>query len=211
MRILNLDLDFFLQQRATDRTGKGRLSADYTPWSELQVRDFLTKNCGLSTSARVRGGLVTEHHELFDTWKQLIDAGIIQIPFELTHVDAHADMGMGDASCGYIMGELVHHDWALRTTPRRGGHDGLLAGNFLSFAIACRWISSITYVYHPCRFRENLGKHDIPDDLFKASDWECGTIQLRQLPRAYWGGHATSCGISIARIRAGGSHTSRGL
>ena len=115
----------------------------------------------------------------------MIDSGQLRVPFHLTHVDSHADMGMGmgDASSGYIMGELLHQNSSDRTNPQRGGHEGLLEGNFISFAVACGWISSIDYVHHPQLFAQNCELHDIPDCLFRDDNPRCGVIQLKKLPR----------------------------
>ncbi len=118
----------------------------------------------------------------------MIASDQLRIPFHLTHVDSHADMGMGDASSGYIMAELLHRN--LRPThPKRDGHDGLLEGNFISFALACQWISSIDYVHHPRMLKQNCGLHDIPNCLFRDNDPNCGVIQLKKLPSESYPSH----------------------
>lgn len=74
-----------------------------------KVKDFLTKQCGLIEGQRLPGAIVTFHHEMFGRWGQLIATERMTVPFQVIHVDSHADMGMGDASAGYIMGELLLH------------------------------------------------------------------------------------------------------
>jgi hypothetical protein len=37
----------------------------------------------------------------------MIEQKIIKVPFELVHIDAHADLGLGDYSYKYIMIELL--------------------------------------------------------------------------------------------------------
>lgn len=80
------------------------------------------------------------------------------------------------------MGELLHNDLSARLSPKIGGNDGLLEGNYISFAIACRWIEAITYVHHPSVPQENLGIHDIPNCLFRNNDPHCGVIEFKKLP-----------------------------
>lgn len=184
MNILDIDLDFFLEPRPTRRAKNDRLSPwEFHPWSRHRVDDYLSTRCNLSKERRLPGAVVTYHHELFDRWKSLITSGRLRVPFHLTHIDAHADMGMGDASCGYIMGELLHHDPRDRVDPKRGGHEGLLESNFISFAVACRWIERITYVHHLGPRYNKMGIPDISPCLFRDNDPRSGVIQLKKLPR----------------------------
>ena len=181
--VLDIDLDFFLDNIANCREGDERLPSDeYNPWPADSVRTFLTRQCGLTTP--LPGAVVTEHHELFDVWTSLIDAGRLSIPFNLIHVDAHADMGMGDGGYSYLCCELLHCGMNERRNPRRD-RSGLTAGNYILFAIACRWISSITYVHHPGL---RLNPHDIIDVAFKDNDPNCGIIQLKRFPQEYFRG-----------------------
>jgi hypothetical protein len=183
VNVLDIDLDFFVDPRPHRRANGDRLSeTEYHPWPPCSVEEYLTQRCNLRKDSPLPGAVVTCHHELFDQWKCLIDSGDLAAPFHLTHVDSHADMGMGDASSGYIMQELLRRDPNERDEPKRDGHNGLLEGNFVSFAIACRWISSIVYVHHPQLFAQNCRLHDIPNCLFRNNDPRCGVLQLKQLP-----------------------------
>jgi hypothetical protein len=193
VNVLDIDLDFFLKPRPTRREKDGRPSAsEYQPWSPAEVEAYLTKRCNLRKRYRLPGAVVTYHHQVFDRWKSLIHSGHLQVPFHLTHIDSHADMGMGDGSAGYIQGELLHCDPTKRHDPKRGDVDGLLEGNFISFAVACRWIERITYVTHPALRQENVGKLDIPDCLFRNNDPDGGVIQLKKLP--------TECRNAVRRL-----------
>ena len=192
MNVLDIDIDAFLDPRPKRRANDDRLSStEYRPWARRDVKNFLADRCILHDPKP--GDIVTYHHELFDRWNSMIASGQLRVPFHLTHVDSHADMGMGDASSSYIMGELLHQNPKDRNNPKRGGHDGLLEGNFISFAVACGWISSIDYVHHPQLFAQNCGLHDIPDCLFRDNDPKCGVIQLKQLP--------PDCRQSIRRLQ----------
>lgn len=185
MNVLDIDLDFFLHQRVADSVRHGRPSSeDIDAWTPNAVERFLERQCGLDARMPVAGCVVTEHHELFDIWKRLIENRELTTPFNLVHVDAHADMGMGfgDTSAKYIMGELLHKDVSQRTSPKCGNRDGLRPGNYLVFAMACRWVGSFTYVHHPHVPRENIGIHDIPNIYFKECDPHGDRLQLKALP-----------------------------
>lgn len=146
MRVLDLDLDFFLDHIAHFKVEDGsRLDdAEYIPWTEVEVRDFLENRCKLSTGKQVRGRFVTHHDEAFLFWRDLILAGKLTKPFELVHVDAHSDTGVGDTSNLYIMTELLQQEPIHRINSKK-----LNAGNYVSHAIACRWVQNLTFVLHP--------------------------------------------------------------
>ncbi|MHA1130923.1 MAG: UPF0489 family protein [Candidatus Helarchaeota archaeon] len=176
--MLDLDLDFFLDNTTYSRRLKGRLSGNrYHPWTERQVRDFLEKRCGLSTTRKIQGRLVEDHHEAFYFWKELIDSKMLKIPFEVTHVDAHADLGTGDGTWKYIMGELLHLPVDERANPRSGHHHNLHEGNYLAFALACRWISRLTFVLH------SLWRYDLVVYYFKDFYIPTGILQLKKYPK----------------------------
>jgi hypothetical protein len=120
---------------------------------------------------------------MYDIWNRLIVGGTLRTPFSLTHVDSHADLGLGDPSYVYIMCELLHADVSLRNNPKRDGAYGLSEGNYVSFALACRWISEFKYVQHPStRSSNHGGLPDIGDSFFEDNDPERDTIQLKVYP-----------------------------
>jgi hypothetical protein len=144
-RVLDLDLDAFVygsgHWRAADAP---RLdSEDFCSWEMEKVMSFLELNCGLSQPLP---GYAVEHHgELFFRWRDAIDAGLLVPPFEVVHVDAHADVGLGDYGYMYLLTELLQEPVDSRRNPRTGD-DALSDGNYLNFAIANRWISKLLYV-----------------------------------------------------------------
>jgi len=92
--------------------------------------------------------VAVEHHgEVFRRWRSAIRHGFLPVPFHVTHVDAHADLGLGDAGYVSLVTELLH-----REVEERAGDEedpaGLGGGNLLAFAIACRWISELDYVHN---------------------------------------------------------------
>lgn len=150
MKILDIDLDFFLSEIAHFVDGDRLNEADgFLPWGETKVRRFLEINCGLKQNEPVKGCFFVKHHEVFNFWRKLIFEGQLEIPFEVIHVDAHADLGLGDSSWSYITGELLHKPVQERIFPKVGGWDGLGEGNYLAFSLACRWIKRLKYIHHP--------------------------------------------------------------
>lgn len=157
MRVLDIDLDFFVEGRVHFvPPGANRLdAADYPPWAVDDALTFLERQCGLTQALP---GWATEHHaEVFERWRDAIALGILAPPFSVTHVDAHADLGLGDAAYTYVMTELLWEPAKDRTNPLRGGDCGLADGNWLVFAVACRWLSDLTYVH--------VGDDEDPGDL----------------------------------------------
>jgi hypothetical protein len=159
---LNLDLDAFLTDVAHWVSGDERRDADfYKPWSETELRAFLEKQCHLTPLRRIPGRFVVHHDGAFDYWKELVEKHRTQI--DLIHVDAHADLGLGDASWFHIVSELLHLPPDQRGNPPRGSRY-LNAGSYIAYALAARWIASMTYVYHP------EAGDDLPSIYFENND-----------------------------------------
>lgn len=156
-RVLDLDLDFFLDGTAHGRpVGSGRLDpAKFRPWSTDDALAFLTDRCKLTDS--LPGFVVENHGELFQLFGTSIAAGRLVLPLSVTHVDAHADLGIGGGAYINLMTELLF-------LPVEGRFDAALGlvddGNWIAFAIACRWLSDLALV------RNELDGRDRPGDLF---------------------------------------------
>lgn len=151
MRVLDLDLDFFLEQDLVPRNKSGRLpDNNYKPWSVEDVKNFLDNDCGLK-GKRISGRIVVNHQEALLFWEELVSSGTLRYPFEVVHVDSHADMGQGfqvDALY-YISNQLLH-----LPVDRRMMYDKSLLneGNYIAFALALRLISQLTYITHPMHY-----------------------------------------------------------
>jgi hypothetical protein len=160
MRVLDLDLDFFLRERGhwMDGSEERPNTEEYPPWPPDLVMTFLTQQCRLD---RPRPGFVVEHHnELFYLWGEAIRAGKLATPFEVVHVDAHADLGVGDNGCIYLMRDLafepIERRYGILKRRRPGSREEMLDlanyalgdGNWLMFALACGWVSDLTYVFN---------------------------------------------------------------
>ncbi|MGZ6693845.1 MAG: hypothetical protein ACXVHQ_41490 [Solirubrobacteraceae bacterium] len=144
-RVLDLDLDFFLDDVADSRPYDGpRLSAnDYYPWEIAKVVSFLRDRCLLD--GRLPGVAVENHGEVFGVWRGAIDEGRLVAPFHVTHVDANADLGANETGHRYLLTDLMHADPAGRRHPRVA-EDKFSDGSYLAFAAACRWLSELVYV-----------------------------------------------------------------
>lgn len=177
MRILDIDLDFFLDHRPlfTPRGRPDRAASE--PWAPDRVRAFLEQRCGLDARRPLPGRTVAYHHEVFLDWRERIAKGLLTPPFEVVHIDWHADLGMGEPSAHYLLTELLHAPVAQRAFPSAEPGRCLGPGNFLAFAIACRWLSALRYVYNP--HRRDL---DVPDYLMRDFDLRSQRIQLKHYP-----------------------------
>jgi hypothetical protein len=179
MRILDVDLDYFLDNIALDCSSAGdRLNErEFVPWPAERVRTFLEQRCGLSTDTPVPGKYVIHHDEAFHWWRNLIEEGALTTPFEVVHVDAHADLGAGmfSFSKSYVCFDLLHRPPEHRVNPEEGGMK-MNAGNYLLIAIACRWLSKLVYVMHP---KNNL--EDCEEWMFTDFGEDAWTLSLPKL------------------------------
>lgn len=144
-RVLDLDLDAFIYGRAHFRgRDDPRLDPDeYRSWNSKKLDEFLSNQCLLDGPLP---GLAVDHHaEVFYAWRDAIEAGILKEKFEVTHVDAHSDLAYFDTGRQYLRHEVLSSPIEARRYPKEGV-DALGDGNYLAFAIANRWISSIEYV-----------------------------------------------------------------
>jgi hypothetical protein len=171
LRLLDVDLDFFVHGAAHWRDrGHGRLDAsDYPAWSVDEALDVLYARCGLI--GRLPGFVVEHHAELFDRWRDGIAAGVLHPPFHVTHVDAHADLGLGDAGYLHLMTSLLFEAPERRREPG----DALADGNFLAFAIACRWVAELDYVFN------EEGGNDVMPYVMEGFNADAAHIQLAAL------------------------------
>lgn len=174
-RVLDIDLDFFVHGVACYRDPlAGRLDAgDYPPWTSDDATSFLREQCLLDHP--VPGFAVEHHGEVFGRWKALIEAGSLRPPFHVTHVDAHADLSMGEIGYHYLLTELVHMPICERSDAalQKAGD-----GDYLAFAIGCRWVRDLAYVYNAG------GGSDVHPYLWADFDRFSGSIRLAALTGA---------------------------
>jgi hypothetical protein len=198
--ILDLDLDVFTSPtvywpQSSDRPSDN----DHVAAGAQDVRHFLEMQCGLSKDRKIPGQEFTNHDDAFFVWRRWIQEGSLRPPFTIIHVDAHADMGMGDSGYMYLLSELLALPPNQRSEPRRGP-DAMNEGNYLMFAIANRWVNRLTYVF-PLRtpwsanwssgfgdsIEEDETSDGAPGDLmvmhFRNDDWKTRIIELRHCTR----------------------------
>lgn len=199
MRILDLDLDFFLYGTAHMVDSQdARLDPDeYPPWSLDSVMSFLIDRCRLDGP---RSGFVVEHHnELFYRWGRAIETGDLAIPAEVVHVDAHADLGLGDSSYTYLIDTLAFQSVEMRyetlkvRRPRTRqemldlGNHALTDGNWLMFALACGWIADLLYVSNSCaEASEGARPNDLMYVLMQDFDLKADHLQIVASREKFW-------------------------
>jgi hypothetical protein len=182
MNFLNLDLDFFVHGNIVHwPQSKVRRSSprQYRSWTPKELIQFLEGQCGLSTKSPIPGRFGKHHDAVYDYWSDLRSVTATSAaPFNVVHVDAHADLGFGDGSWMNLCTDLLHLPLASRSNPLRG-NKGLNLGSYIPYAVACQWISSIEFVTHP-----GWNWNDLPPLLFKNYDVHSGFLQLKRFARS---------------------------
>jgi hypothetical protein len=154
---------------------------EFIPWDEKEVQNFLKTQCSLNKGVPILGAFVKHHCEVLFKWWELIKKGELKVPFEIVHVDAHADLGLDfsvdmNEVTKYILGDLLQFAPNERCTDAIEKHEHLIAsGNYLIFAIAFQWVSKVIYVHHP---REK--GNDFCRYYFENHDSDGGFVELRR-------------------------------
>lgn len=112
MKVLDLDMDYFMTEIAsTPFSCEERLDEEYygdSVWTEEEVRQFLEQNLRLSKNHKIPGRIVTGHNEALIFWKELINSKMLSDPFDVVHVDSHADLGLGGAAWSFYKNRFLH-------------------------------------------------------------------------------------------------------
>ncbi len=168
MRVLDIDLDFFLNDCCPLAPVGERPSLEgHEPWDETDVIDFLENNCAVKKP--VFGRIFETHDKALCFWLELIEKEKLSFPFHVTHVDAHSDLGIGKPGPGYVLNTVLAMNIEERRKIRKYYEQKQLdEANYLLFAIGMRLISSLDNVRNP------KSRPDIPTF---ASE-ETGKIQL---------------------------------
>jgi hypothetical protein len=146
MRILDVDLDFFLDEVAYFGQERSEIDA-FNPWDKEVVQNWLERYCGLSKDIKIPGSTVNRHNEVYTIWKSLIASKRLEVPFEVVHVDAHSDLGSSGCSFEYITTVLLQKPYDERLTS--ADDSGFInEGNYLAFAVACRLLKKLTWIMH---------------------------------------------------------------
>jgi hypothetical protein len=179
MRILDIDLDIFLDNIKLDaRTGFRPSDSELKPWLPSEVRLVLEQKWGLSKANRVPGAVFSEHDELFNHLRHGFDTDLFESPIDLIHADAHADVGlagMNGTAFHFVTTQWLAKPPQERIYPPTTGGNRIFNGSWLLYAMACRWIRSLTYVHHPKLRKKNI---DFPIGLIENEKLNDMVIQL---------------------------------
>ena len=171
MRVLDLDMDFFLTEPCPlAKLGERPDESCAAMYSDEEVIRFLEEQCGLSREHPVPGAIFDTHDKALDFWRARLEDGSLTAPFEVVHVDTHSDLAFGPPGTGYVLNVVLSRlpqQRAIIDTYREAVE--LDEANYLLFALAFRWISRLTYVRNP------KSHQDIPRQLLDAQ----GDIHLR--------------------------------
>lgn len=171
MRVLDLDMDYFMETVVTDISFcvSNRLSEEeyggYV-WTRERVRNFLEYNLGLSKDKKIQGRIVVEHNESLFFWEELVAKGKLEEPFEVVHVDSHADLGLGCTSADFLQSAMltlpIETRRKIRNYEFNGKTETINIGDYLLWAIAYGLVSKIIYCANP-----NGSKNDYCWDTLK--------------------------------------------
>lgn len=177
MRVLDIDLDFFLADCCPlAEYGNRPALSGHEPWPESRVIDFLENQCALTTDKPVPGRIFPTHDGALRFWAEKINSHDLQVPFHVTHVDAHSDLGIGYPGPGYVLYNVISKNPEKRTDIRAYYDQHKLdEANYLLFALAFRWVSSLDNIRNP------KSRQDIPQDILDGSP---DVIRLRSLTSA---------------------------
>lgn len=200
-KVLDIDMDYFLDDIPTSISTSCTERVDenyYKPWNRESVIKFLENNLGLSKDNKIKGKIVTHHHEALYYWRNLIKESKLKFPFEVIHVDSHADLGIGHPSWTFIFEKLLGIDVYKRSNIENYKNEFEEyelpdIGDYLLFAIAFRWISKLTYIYNPIEngddyylyimknFNDKSGKIQLPyNNRYSATECNNGARALRE-------------------------------
>ena len=171
MRVLDLDMDFFLSGPCPlAAPGERPDESCAGVWREEDVVFLLEEQCGLSRENPVPGAIFDTHDKALDYWEARLQDGSLRAPFDVVHVDTHSDLAFGPPGTNYVLNVVLSRLPAQRASIdvyRRAVE--LDEANYLLFALAFRWISRLAYVRNP------KSHQDIPAQLRNAD----GDIHLR--------------------------------
>lgn len=165
MRVLDLDMDFFLSQPCPlAEYGERPDESCAKAYSDDEIRRFLEEQCGLSREHPVPGAIFDTHDKAADFWQARLCDGSLKEPFEVVHVDAHSDLAFGPPGTGYVLNVVLSRRPDLRATIDAYREIVELdEANYLLFALAFRWISRLTYVRNP-KSHQDIPKHLLDAD-----------------------------------------------
>ena len=160
-RVLDLDLDFFLEDCCPmAEQGQRPSLVGHEPWAGEAVRAFLETRCLLSKEHPIPGRIFETHDGALGYWKELMESGKLKAPFQVTHVDAHSDLGIGYPGPGYVLYNVLSLPPKRRLERDRFYRERKLdEANYLLFALAARIVDSLENVRRP------FSREDVPRQI----------------------------------------------
>lgn len=138
----------------------------------IAVRAFLENQCGLSRTAPKPGRIFETHDGALRFWEEQIAAGRLTAPFDVTHVDAHSDLGIGYPGPNFVLFNVLS-----MPVQKRLDYAAFYAQKKLDEANTCfsRWRCGGFRRWITCAIRRS--RADIPQVLLDAD----GNIHLNSL------------------------------
>ena len=171
MRVLDLDMDFFLSGPCPlAALGERPDESCAEVWSDEEVEHFLEDQCGLRCEHPVPGAIFDTHDKALDFWQARLQEGSLTTPFEVVHVDTHSDLAFGPPGTNYVLNVVLSRAPEMRNAI--GAYREAVEldeANYLLFALAFHWIERLSYVRNP------KSHQDIPRQLLDGD----GNIFLR--------------------------------
>lgn len=161
MRVLDIDLDFFLTDTCPFAAEGCRPDDSCAqPFPEETVRAFLENGLGLSKDKPIPGRVFETHDGAAFFWKELICSGKLTVPFDVTHVDAHSDLGIAQKDYPFVRMNVLGRPVEKRAEFEQFKSMGQInEANYLVFAIANRWIRRLE------NLRNLKSKKDFPETM----------------------------------------------
>lgn len=158
MKVLDIDMDFFLDCVTKDNHDEDRYPNDWcNVWEKSEIIDYLENILNLSKNKKIRGRIITYHNESLDFWNDMINKQQLIVPFTVIHVDSHSDLSYTKKSpdfesnlAGYrqVLELQTYRDRyvTIYGTGAKDNHDNWVnEGNYLIFALAFKWIEQLIY------------------------------------------------------------------
>jgi len=154
MRVLDLDMDFFLSGPCPLAAyGERPDEACCDVWRDEDVVSFLEERCGLSTEHPVPGAIFDTHDKAIDFWQARLADGSLTAPFEVVHVDTHSDLAFGPPGTNYVLNVVLS-----RLPQQRPSIDVYRKPSSWTRPIICslRWRSAGSTVWPMCAIRSPI-------------------------------------------------------
>lgn len=161
MKILDIDMDYFqseIHYNAHDNM-RHLINPNIVAWEKDRFFKFLVDRCALSKDCKVYGRIINYHKDAYGFFEELIKYRNLEIPCDITHVDAHSDMGYAldpeyynfITSINCVDNEFLDKEKLF--SPSKN-HKYINSGNYINALVLNKWVRNVEYVYHERMGRE---------------------------------------------------------